>query len=324
MIPRDIIIDKTPMNNNGRQVPPPRPSSGKAETIPRDIIIDMPLTDNSGTSSDGLRRSSSMVEFRRCSLEHAKQVEEARRYRPANRTSVRRRSSLKTSSSYGSDANHSQSTAAAKKNVAFLDSVRIKIIEHRDEAYQREAWLSKKERLAIQQKAQADIRTIRNLTKNRHLVEENAALHQLRNSMSLRGLEQFYSKRIHRTLLQEQLHAICDVLEAQEYLNESARRCAHQHAVDREAKIYEVSTEASSAARQRAYRQGQEDEAAVKTYLGRRDNPTPSLLSSSSQYSSLSSQKQPSAERSSRSLEMDSKSRLPPRPLMPRRASMPI
>ena len=285
MIPRDIIIDKTPMNNNGRQVPPPRPSSGKAETIPRDIIIDMPLTDNSGTSSDGLRRSSSMVEFRRCSLEHAKQVEEARRYRPANRTSVRRRSSLKTSSSYGSDANHSQSTAAAKKNVAFLDSVRIKIIEHRDEAYQREAWLSKKERLAIQQKAQADIRTIRNLTKNRHLVEENAALHQLRNSMSLRGLEQFYSKRIHRTLLQEQLHAICDVLEAQEYLNESARR-THQHGVDREAKIYEVSAEARQAARQRALRQGHEDEAAVKTYLGRRDNPS---STSSSQYSSSSS-----------------------------------
>ena len=258
------------------------------------------------------------MEFRRCSLEHAKQVEEARRYRPAR--TPRRRSSLKTSSSYGADAARNQSSAE-KKNVAFCDSVRIKIIDHRDEAYQKAAWLSKKERLAIQHKAQGDIQTIKKLTKNRHLVEENAALRRLRSSMSLRGLEQFYSKRIHRILLQEQLHAICDVLEAQEYLNESAR-CSQHGVVDREAKIFEVSAEATLAARQRALRQGQEDEAAVKTYLGRKDDPSSS--SSSSQHSSSSSsQKESIAERSSRSLEMDN-NRLPPRLRVARRASMPI
>lgn len=250
-------------------------------TIPRDIVIVDALSEqkmSKGEQTGETRRlpRPAPIGFRRCSLEHAKQVEEIKRHQRESsaRRPPPRRSSLKASSAYTSSSssaavpNSSNNTnRPSDKSVAFDGSVRVKIIEFRDQAYLEAAWLSQEERIEIQNKARADVKTIKQLTKHPHLLEDSPELRQLRSSMSLRGLEQFYSKRIHRNLVQEQMNVIYDVLELQDQLNESSRSFGTQF--DKAKRIAQISTDGSLPARERAIVQGREDEAAIKKYLQR-------------------------------------------------------
>ena len=229
----------------------------------------MPRGEQTGESTARRLPRPAPIGFRRCSLEHARHVEETKRHnrQSSARRPAPRRSSLKTSSAYSSTSSPNNNFSSSDKRVAFDGSVRMKIIEYRDQAYLEAAWLSQQERIEIQNEARADVKTIKHLTKHSHLVEDSPELRQLRSSMSLRGLEQFYSKRIHRNLVQEQANVIYDVLELQDELNESSRSFGTQF--DRAARIARVSSDGSLPARERAIVQGREDEAAINKYLER-------------------------------------------------------
>ena len=264
-------------------------------TIPRDIVIvDTPADKmmSKGEQTGETRRlpRPAPIGFRRCSLEHAKQVEEIKRYQRESsaRRPPPRRSSLKSSSAYTSSSSaavpnsYNNTSRPSDKSVAFDGSVRMKIIEFRDQAYLEAAWLSQEERIEIQNQARADVKTIKQLTKHPHLLEDSPELRQLRSSMSLRGLEQFYSKRIHRNLVQEQMNVIYDVLELQDQLNESSRSFGTQF--DKEKRIAQVSTDGSLPARERAIVQGREDEAAIKKYLQRERSNSMTYTSSAASH----------------------------------------
>ena len=83
--------------------------------------------------------------------------------------------------------------------------------------------------------------------------------------MSLRGLEQFASKRLHRALWALQADHLHAVLDAQAY------QCQLHRLYGRPVKdtdLAEVSREKSQQFRERAVQQGREDEAAARRYLG--------------------------------------------------------
>ena len=319
-------------------------------TIPRDIIIvDPPAEQNvcmGEQTGEEHRLPPAPIEFRRCSLEHAKQVEEIKKHQRQHSSARRpppRRSSLKTSSSYTSSSSSSNNTSrptsttctGSEKTVTFEGSVRMKIIEFRDQAYLEAAWLSQDERIEIQSQARADVKTIKQLAKHPQLLEDSPELRQLRSSMSLRGLEQFYSKRVHRNLVSEQTNAIFGVLELQDELDELSRSIGTQF--DKEKRLAQVSTDASLPARERAFVQGREDEAAIQKYLQREKANSNTYMASEASHTQAprapAQDTKPSAAGaaapaaaaahiSSRSLD-DAR---PPRPTAPRqqrRASMP-
>ena len=241
-------------------------------TIPRDIAIVDSLPAEQTKSEYRLPRPPP-IGFRRCSLEHAKQVEEIKKYQRQSsaRRPPPRRSSLKSSSAYTSSSSaavpNSSNNTNSDKGVAFDGSVRMKIIEFRDQAYLEAAWLSQQERIEIQNEARADVKTIKQLTKHPHLLKDSPELRQLRSSMTIRGLEHFYSKKIHRNLVQEQANVINDVLDLQDQLNDSSRSFGTQ--IDKEKRIAQISADGSLPARERAILQGREDETAIKKYLQR-------------------------------------------------------
>ena len=87
----------------------------------------------------------------------------------------------------------------------------------------------------------------------------------MRSNISLRGLEQFISKRIQRCLILEQQDVIYSVLEAQEL---QLQFSSHFGTFNGPEELAKVSAERSLPSCERALRQGKEDEAAVLSYLG--------------------------------------------------------
>ena len=118
----------------------------------------------------------------------------------------------------------------------------------------------------------------------------------------------YYSKRIHRNL----------VLELRDELSRSIGT-----RFDKEKRLAQVSTDASLPARQRAFVQGREDEAAIQKYLQREKANSNTYMASEASHAHLAKPSAAAAAHiSSRSLD-DAR---PPRPTAPRqqrRASMP-
>ena len=186
---------------------------------------------------------------------------------------ARRRSSLKTTKSEDSVATSSTrslSTDSTKaKRVCFNSDVRVKTIEFPDEEQLARSWLSKEERAEIQRQAKADLRLIKSISKEPD--QSSPDIRAIRKSISLRGLEHFFSKRILNDIKEEQQDVICGILVAQEL-----QRRQRQEQVDQQhntlggpRQLAKLSAELSQSARDRALRKGQEDEAAVVSYLGR-------------------------------------------------------
>ena len=170
-----------------------------------------------------------------------------------------RRSSLKSNSSTSRPP-----STTPKKCVTFSLDVRVKEIEFRDQDYIQAAWLSKEERQDIQYRARADLKVIKHLTK--HPEDKNTpGFRAVRSNISLRGLEQFLSKRIQQCLILEQQDVIHSVLEAQELQFQCSSHFGTLYGPEELAK---VSAERSLPSCERALRQGKEDQAAVLSYLG--------------------------------------------------------
>ena len=187
-----------------------------------------------------------------------------------NKTSktTRRRSSLKKTKpedSVATSSTRSLSTSSAKrKRVSFSADVRMKKIERPDEEQLARSWLSKEERAEIQKQAKADLKIIKRISKEPD--QSSPDIRAIRKTISLRGLEQFFSKRTLRDLKEEQQDVIYGVLEAQELQRQVDR---HMYGAYGPKQLAKLSAELSQSARDRATRQGREDEAAVVSYLGR-------------------------------------------------------
>lgn len=247
-------------------------TSGQASQVTKD------LSQRSDSLSSKMMKSEHrpvIMGFRRCSLDH-----HARHHPIAvsskddttistssssltvateEMTRQPRRSSLKSSSSTSRPTR-----ITPKKCVAFSRDVRVKEIEFRDQDYIQAAWLSKEERQDIQYRARADLKVIKHLTK--HPEDKNTpGFRAVRSNISLRGLEQFLSKRIQQCLILEQQDVIYSVLEAQELQFQCSSHFGTLYGPEELAK---VSAERSLPSCDRALRQGKEDEAAALSYLG--------------------------------------------------------
>ena len=183
-------------------------------------------------------------------------------------TTARRRSSLKKTKpedSVAASSTRSLSTSSAKrKRVSFSADVRMKKIERPDEDQLARSWLSKEERAEIQKQAKADLKIIKRIAKEPD--QSSPDIRAIRKTISLRGLEQFFSKRTLRDLKEEQQDVIYGVLEAQELQRQVDE---HMYGAYGPRQLAKLSAELSQSARDRATRQGREDEAAVVSYLGR-------------------------------------------------------
>ena len=200
--------------------------------------------------------------FRRCSLEHAKQ-NSARKLDattddtdPSHRAT--RRSSMKTTCGSNTATN-----ATRVKNVTFGLSVQVRPIPNKSDEEIQATWLFKEERHQIQLQCNADLKILKRIAKSPEAAKNDPAIQAVRSSISIRGLEQFASKRLHRALWalqQDQIHA---VLEAQD-IQRDMLRC--YGAAPDPHDIAKISAERSLEARERALRQGLEDESVI---LGR-------------------------------------------------------
>ena len=183
-------------------------------------------------------------------------------------TTARRRSSLKKTKPedcVATSSTRSLSTSSAKrKRVSFSADVRMKKIERPDEEQLARSWLSKEERAEIQKQAKADLKIIKRISKEPD--QSSPDIRAIRKTISLRGLEQFFSKRTLRDLKEEQQDVIYGVLEAQELQRQVDE---HMYGAYGPRQLAKLSAELSQSARDRATRQGREDEAAVVSYLGR-------------------------------------------------------
>ena len=148
--------------------------------------------------------------YRRCSLEHAKQNSarklDATDTDPSHHSA--RRSSMKTSSTSGTGASR-------VKNVTFGLNVQVRPIAAKSDEENQACWLSKEERHQIQLQCNAELKILKRIAKSPDAAKNNSEIRAVRSSISIRGLEQFSSKRLHRALWalqQDQIHA---VLEAQ-------------------------------------------------------------------------------------------------------------
>lgn len=181
---------------------------------------------------------------------------------------TRRRSSLKKTKpedSFATSSNKPNSTSSAeRKRVSFSSDVRMKKIERPDDEQIARAWLSKEERAEIQVQAKADLKIIKRISKEPD--QSSPDIRAIRKTISLRGLEQFFSKRTLRDLKEELQDVIYGVLEAQELQRQVSE---HLYGAYGPRQLAKLSAELSEPARERATRQGREDEAAVVSYLGR-------------------------------------------------------
>ena len=202
--------------------------------------------------------------FRRCSLEHAKH--NSARKLDATDTSnhcATRRSSMKTSSNTATDASR-------VKNVTFGLSVQVRPIPNTSDEEIQASWLSKEERRQIQLQCKADLKILKRIAKSPEVAKNDPAIQAVRSSISIRGLEQFSSKRLHRALWALQQDHIHAVLEAQ-HIQRDMRRC--YGAAPDPHDIAKISAERSLEARKRALRQGLEDESVI---LGRKPSSSSS------------------------------------------------
>ena len=185
---------------------------------------------------------------------------------------ARRRSSLKTTKSEdsvvtSSTRSLSTSSSTKAKRVCFNAEVRVKTIEFPDEEQLARSWLSKEERAEIQKQAKADLRLIKRISKEPD--QSSPDIRAIRKSISLRGLEHFFSKRILNDIKEEQQDVICGILVAQELQRRQRREVDQHHTLGGPRQLAKLSAELSQSARDRALRKGQKDEAAVGSYLGR-------------------------------------------------------
>jgi len=180
-------------------------------------------------------------------------------------TSSTKSLSFSASGSASASASGSLSIVHKRQRVRFSPDVRVKKFERPDDADLQRAWLSKAERSAIQAQAKADLKIIKRLSKEPDQVA--ADVRALRKTISLRGLEQFFSKRTLRALKEEQTDVIFGVLEAQQLQRQVSPHCYGGYGGPNE--LAQLSADLSRSARDRAGRQGREDEASVVAYLGR-------------------------------------------------------
>lgn len=134
--------------------------------------------------------------YRRCSLEHAKQNSarklDATDTDPSHHSA--RRSSMKTSSTSGTGASR-------VKNVTFGLNVQVRPIAAKSDEENQACWLSKEERHQIQLQCNADLEILKRIAKSPEATKNVPEMRAVRSSISIRGLEQFSSKRLHRALL---------------------------------------------------------------------------------------------------------------------------
>ena len=235
--------------------------------------------------------------FRRCSLEHARQNSEKKLatessssndikgYDSSNPVLLEsipasprrpRRSSLKTSST----SSTSSSSISTTKFVTFSLDVNVRPIAPKSEAELKVLWLSKDERQAIQLQANADLKVLKRIAMiPKEAQATDPEVRAVRNSISIRGLEQFSSKKLHKALCTIQHDHRNAVLEAQDLQQELHRRYGHPI---KDSELAKVSIERSQFSRVRATKQGEEDETAVMGYLGRSIPTTVSISSSRS------------------------------------------
>ena len=87
------------------------------------------------------------------------------------------------------------------KYVTFSLDVAVRPIAPKSPTELAASWLSREERADIQQAAKSDLRTLKaiaRLPRDVQIADPN--VRNLRSSMSIRGLEQFGSKRLHAAL----------------------------------------------------------------------------------------------------------------------------
>jgi len=186
-----------------------------------------------------------------------------------------RKSSLSSSSS---------SSSSFKRTVAFSLDVTVRTIPAKTDAEISTLWLSQAERRSIHLQANAELKVLKQISKlPRDVRMTDPQVRKLRSSMTVRGLEQIFSKTLYRTLVAIQNDQRRAVLEAQD-----RHRQLHgsSNAAMMEAELARISLEKSLTSLERAERQGREDEIAAMDYLMRRSTPTSSSASSAS-FSSL-------------------------------------
>mmetsp|Transcript_32053 Transcript_32053/g.94328 ORF Transcript_32053/g.94328 Transcript_32053/m.94328 type:complete len:506 (-) Transcript_32053:160-1677(-) len=230
-------------------------------------------------------RPESSTAFRRCSLEFTRQNSAKKLSEPkaavdpasaASSSASRRRprrSSLKstatssTSSTSAASTASSSSSSSPTKFVTFSLDVSVRPIAHKTPTENNACWLSTDERQAIQLQGKADLKTLKAISALPTAVQaSDPDIRALRSSISIRGLEQFSSKRLHHALCALQHDHLWSVLEAQEEQRVRHRCYGHSRSARDLAK---VSAERSATSRDRAMRQGREDMVAVLGYLGR-------------------------------------------------------
>mmetsp|Transcript_30386 Transcript_30386/g.88860 ORF Transcript_30386/g.88860 Transcript_30386/m.88860 type:complete len:427 (-) Transcript_30386:144-1424(-) len=274
-----------------------------------------------GGETSSRAKSGLAISFgRRCSLDFIRQnsptkpsESKASRRRP-------RRSSLKSTvtnstsltSTATSFSTASTTSAAPTKVVTFSLDVAVRPIAQKNNAELNACWLSKDERQAIQLQAMADLKTLKAISRlPKDVQASDPEVLSLRSSISIRGLEQFSSKRLHHALFSLQHDHLWSVLQAQE-----EQRVLHRcYGIPMEAQqeLAKVSADRSRTSRDRASRQGREDELAVLGYLGR----FPSRRTDSSVSPSSSSQNNTTRPKSSTAANNTNRRRAPRRGSMP-------
>lgn len=224
---------------------------GKQGTKPTSSRLHVPVADDN-----------TCFAFRRCSLEHVKQNSARKLDAPTDADPSHR--ATRRSSSTATDTSR-------VKNVTFGLSVQVRPIAAKTEEEIQALWLSKEERHQIQLQCNADLKILKRIAKTPETAKNDPEIRAVRSSISIRGLEQFSSKRLHRALWalqQDQIHA---VLEAQD-IQRDMLRC-YGAAPDPHDMLAKISAERSLEARERALRQGLEDESVI---LGRKPSSSSS------------------------------------------------
>jgi hypothetical protein len=146
------------------------------------------------------------------------------------------------------------------KHVTFRLRSQVKIIEPKSDDDIKASWLSDEEKHQIQRQFTADIKMLKRIAKLPETAMNDPQIQQVKSSLSIRGLEHFCSKRLHKERLALQQDHIHAVLETQDMQRDMARRSGIAPVP---LAIAKISAEHSLQARRRALRQGMEDEAAV-------------------------------------------------------------
>jgi len=144
------------------------------------------------------------------------------------------------------------------KNVTFGLRADVKIIEAKSEDDIKASWISEEEKHQMRLQFTADIKVMKRIAKLPEEAKNDPVIQKVRSSISIRGLEHFSSKRLHSARLALQEGTIHAVLEAQDMMRDKTRCSGVDSA------IAQISAEHSLWARQRALRQGMEDEAVVQ------------------------------------------------------------